>query len=234
MKPARMDLELLVLAIAMGLILAETVDLMAWPPRAAVPDGSASRSLQAITTGSVHQTGRSVASASPEPQGQAPKPEEPAKPEGQNKPSSVILTAKLIFMADPRLFPYDIEVEITGDKAVLSGKVASTRDKLAAVSAARKLRGIATVVDRLEVVKDLNRTMARQRDEIVTRYVKERFAKSKTLQAADFEVKTEDGVVTLSGKTRFQVILLEAAEAAREVPGVRAVRTGDVHLEGEE
>jgi hyperosmotically inducible protein len=63
--------------------------------------------------------------------------------------------------------------------------------------------------------------------------VKERFAKSATLKAAAFEVKTEGGVVTLGGSVRFQVFILEAAEAARQVPGVKAVKTDKVRIESE-
>jgi hyperosmotically inducible protein len=54
------------------------------------------------------------------------------------------------------------------------------------------------------------------------------------LEAAKFDIKTESGVVELSGKTRFQVIVLEAAEAARQVPGVKAVKTHTVRIEGAE
>jgi hyperosmotically inducible protein len=60
--------------------------------------------------------------------------------------------------------------------------------------------------------------------------VRDRFEKSKTLQSVKFDVKTEDGVVTLSGTTRFQVIVLEAAQAARQIPGVKAVNTDGVRL----
>jgi osmotically-inducible protein OsmY len=47
-------------------------------------------------------------------------------------------------------------------------------------------------------------------------------------------VKAENGVVLLSGKTRFQVIALEAAEAARQVPGVRAVDTTGIQIVGKD
>ncbi|WNM60118.1 hypothetical protein PP769_09740 [Candidatus Nitrospira allomarina] len=39
------------------------------------------------------------------------------------------------------------------------------------------------------------------------------------------------GVVSLSGRTRFQVIVLEGAQTAREIPGVIAVNTQNVRLE---
>jgi len=47
-------------------------------------------------------------------------------------------------------------------------------------------------------------------------------------------VKTEDGIVHVSGKTKFLVIALEAAEAARQVPGVKAVRSEGIRVEGAE
>lgn len=67
-----------------------------------------------------------------------------------------------------------------------------------------------------------------ERDKIITQLIKERFEKSGTLQAVKFEVKTKGGVATLTGSTRFQVIILEAAQVARQVPGVMAVNTGTV------
>jgi hyperosmotically inducible protein len=75
--------------------------------------------------------------------------------------------------------------------------------------------------------------MTHKQDDIITRHVKERFAHSATVTAANFEVKTEQGVVSLSGIVRFQVIVFEAAEAARQVPGVKAVRTDKVKIESE-
>ncbi len=96
----------------------------------------------------------------------------------------------------------------------------------------KALDGIKSVTNNIEVVKDLNRTMAKKKDEIITQYVKDRFGKSKTLETAHFDVKSEDGIVSLSGKTKFLVIVLEAAEAARNVPGVKAVKTEGVRLEG--
>jgi hyperosmotically inducible protein len=143
--------------------------------------------------------------------------------------TSSILTAKLALMADPRLFPYDINVEMKGDGLTLSGKVPHKVHKAAAGHIARTVAK--SVRNKLEIVKELDRDITKRQDEAITAYVKERFAKSKTLEKSDFKVKTEDGMVALSGQTRFQVILLEAAEAARQVPGVKAVKTDEVKLE---
>ncbi|MGH7233796.1 MAG: BON domain-containing protein [Nitrospiraceae bacterium] len=153
---------------------------------------------------------------------------------GPAKPAAVppIIAVKLMLMADPRLFPYEINVEVSGDVAELSGKVADESEKTAATEIARGLEGIKSVTNNIEVAKDLGRTMAKKKDEIIIQYVKDRFGKSKTLETSHFDVKSEDGIVSLSGKTKFLVIVLEAAEAARQVPGVKAVRTDGIRMEG--
>jgi hyperosmotically inducible protein len=147
--------------------------------------------------------------------------------------SSLILTVKLALLEDPRLFPYDIEVETGSDEVTLSGKVSTEAEKAAAAQIASIIPNVKTVVNKLEVVKELPELMMHKQDDIITRHVKDRFAKSATVTAANFEVKTEQGVVSLSGTVRFQVIVFEAAEAAREVPGVKAVRTDKVRIERE-
>jgi len=147
--------------------------------------------------------------------------------------TSLILTVKLALMEDPRLFPYEIEVEDGSDEVTLSGKVSTEAEKAAAAQIASTLPNVKTVVNKLEVVKELPELMTHTQDDIITRHVKDRFAKSATVTAANFDVKTEQGVVSLSGTVRFQVIIFEAAEAARQVPGVKAVRADKVRIESE-
>ena len=152
---------------------------------------------------------------------------------GKRAVSSLILTVKLALLEDPRLFPYEIEVETGSDEVTLVGKVSTETEKAAAVKIASTVPTVKSVSNKLEVVKELPDIIVHKQDEIITRYVKERFAQSATVTAANFDVKTEQGVVSLSGAVRFQVIVLEAAEAARQVPGVKAVRTDKVRIESE-
>lgn len=152
---------------------------------------------------------------------------------GRKAVSSLILTVKLALLEDPRLFPYEIEVEAGSDEVTLAGKVSTEAEKAAAGKIASTVPTVKTVSNKLEVVKDLPELITHKQDDIITRYVKDRFAKSTTVTSANFDVKTEQGVVSLSGTVRFQVIVLEAAEAAREVPGVKAVRTDKVRIESE-
>jgi osmotically-inducible protein OsmY len=162
------------------------------------------------------------------PEGKTP---EPGKVELGKVVSSPMLTTKLALMADPRLFPYDITVEMTGEILILTGKVPDEPHKAVAGEIAKTFAK--SVKNKLDPDKDIDREITRKKDDTITSYVKERFAKSKTLEKADFGVKTDDGVVSLTGKTRFQVIVLEAAEAVRQVPGVKAVKADGVRIEGD-
>jgi len=152
---------------------------------------------------------------------------------GKKAVSSLILTVKLALLEDPRLFPYEIEVEAGSDEVTLAGKVSTETEKAAAAKIASTVPTVKSVSNKLEVVKELPELITHKQDDIITRHVKERFAQSATVTAANFDVKTEQGVVSLSGTVRFQVIVLEAAEAARQVPGVKAVKTDKVRIESE-
>ena len=151
----------------------------------------------------------------------------------QETVGSLILSVKLALIGDSRLFRYEIEVEDDQQTVTLSGRVTSEEEKVAATEVAQTVHGVKTVINKIALEKDLAKSLLKKQDEILTMLVKERFAKSATLKAANFEVKTEDGVVQLNGTVRFQVIALEAAETARQVPGVRAVNTEKIRLEGE-
>lgn len=169
-------------------------------------------------------------SKAPEPEKKAKEGEKAQAPNGPPG-GSLILSVKLALMADPRLFPYEVEVDLKDQEAVLSGSVSNEEERAAAAEVAQRIDGVKTVANRLRIAKDLPLALSRRRDEMISQHVKERFKKSRTLDSAGFDVKTEEGIVSLSGKTRFQVIVLEAAEAARQVPGVKAVRTELVKIE---
>ena len=160
-------------------------------------------------------------------------PEKGKEGAGRKGVSSLILTVKLALLEDPRLFPYEIEVEAGSDEVTLTGKVSSEAEKAAAADIASTVPTVKSVSNKLEVVKELPELMTHKQDDTITRQVKDRFAKSATVTAANFDVKTEQGVVSLSGTVRFQVIIFEAAEAARQVPGVKAVRADKVRIESE-
>ena len=167
------------------------------------------------------------------------KPEKPESPPEQEKEpakkrvGSLILTVKLVLLGDPRLVHYEIEVEEKAQIITLTGRVSNEQEKTAASETAKAVPGVNEVVNKLEVDKELGQAVIKRQDENITSLIKERFARSATLKSANFDVKTEEGVVSISGAVRFQVIALEAAQAARQVPGVKAVKTNKIRLEGE-
>lgn len=207
------------------------------------PEKSVPRLQQAPAASDGHPT-PSKPSTEAKPQSQPPptiKTDVPlAEPESKEKDSlvkkplgSLILSVKLALMGDSRLFRYEIEVGDDQQAVTLTGRVSTEEEKAAATEIAQAVQGVKAVVNKLAVDKDLAKTLLKKQDEILTNLIKERFSKSATLKAANFDVKTEDGVVQLNGTVRFQVIALEAAETARQVPGVRAVNTEKIRLEGE-
>jgi hyperosmotically inducible protein len=156
------------------------------------------------------------------------------EPAGKKPVTSINLTIKLALMAEPLLFPFDIEVEVDKQEAVLKGTVSSEEEKAKAAEIADKVEGVESINNKLAVSPAQRAAWTKKQDEALVQYVKERMNKSETVKAVGFDVKSENGIISLSGKTRFQVIALEAAEAARHVPGVRAVNTTAVQITGKE
>ncbi|WP_454061899.1 BON domain-containing protein [Candidatus Nitrospira salsa] len=149
----------------------------------------------------------------------------------QNIVTSPTLTLKLAFKADPRLFPYDIDVEVDENAVQIDGTVTSQDEKVAASEIALRMADDKTITNNIIVDQEMTNVLAQNRDQAITIFVQEQFDKSQTLQESQFQISTNDGVVSLHGTTRFQVILLEAAQAAQHVPGVKAVKTDTVTLE---
>jgi hyperosmotically inducible protein len=180
----------------------------------------------------IHQPseGKTAQDGAPPPDPAAGDKPKNAESEAKKPIRSPMVTAKLALMADPRLFPYDIEVDSKDKDLVLLGKVVSESDKRAATEIVRCLEGVHAVENRMKIEADASYGLGAERDKVIVQLVKERFEKSKTLQSIKFEIKAEHGVLYLAGSTRFQVIILEAAQAARQVPGVKAVNTEAVRL----
>ncbi|MDR4494150.1 MAG: BON domain-containing protein [Nitrospirales bacterium] len=146
---------------------------------------------------------------------------------------SPILSVKLAFMADPRLFPYDIDCQVKEKTVELTGVVSLEDEKSLATRITASFLHGKEIINHIEVNPALLATIQHTVDTRLTESVKQRFAASQTLRDANFEVVAVRGVISLSGQTRFQVIALEAAQAAREIPGVIAVNTQDIRLEAD-
>ena len=110
---------------------------------------------------------------------------------GRKAVSSLILTVKLALLGDPRLFPYEIEVEAGSDEVTLMGKVSTEAEKAAAAEIASTVPTVKSVSNKLEVVKELLEVIAHKQDDIITRHVKERVCQKCHRDCRQF--RREDG-----------------------------------------
>jgi len=129
---------------------------------------------------------------------------------------------KIALFADERVKGTQISVETLNGVVTLRGKVDSEEAKAAAASIAGGLEGVTSVRNDLQVVSLDSRKSVEIGDDEITRRVESRLAKDRRLKSVD--VRTDAGVVTLTGEVSTIGVGAQASEIAREVSGVRAVK----------
>jgi hyperosmotically inducible protein len=141
------------------------------------------------------------------------------------------LTAKtmIALYADERVKGRQINVETVKGTVVLRGKVDSEEAKTAAGSVAEGVQHVKAVKNDLEVVAIGDRKATDISDKEITRQIEARF--SKTAQLGKIDVRTDGGVVTLTGVAPSIGASARASELARDVSGVRAVKNELTHDE---
>lgn len=136
------------------------------------------------------------------------------------------LTAKtkIALAADGRVKGRQIDVATTKGVVMLRGKVDSDTAKSAAEDIAKKLDGVKSVKNDLEVVAPSKREAVEEKDEAITARVKEQFAKDSHLKKANIAVQTNAGVVSLTGEVSNIMTSADASWTAWFVPGVKSVK----------
>jgi osmotically-inducible protein OsmY len=134
---------------------------------------------------------------------------------------------KMRLLADSETPALDINVDTWAGVVTLFGVVPSQQAKAAAEADARKVSGVKRVENELQIVASAKQAAGKVRDEELERAVKQAFD-TPDLKGIGIEVK--NGVVRLTGGVPSGARRLEAAVAARAVPGVRAVEE-DLRLE---
>jgi hyperosmotically inducible protein len=134
------------------------------------------------------------------------------------------LTAKtkIALYSDERVKGRQISVETVHHTVRLRGKVDSDEARTAAASIAEGIEHVKAVKNDLEVVAIEDRKATDVSDKDITSQVEARF--SKTTQLTEIDVRTDGGLVTLTGAAPSIGASARASELARGVPGVRAVR----------
>ena len=134
------------------------------------------------------------------------------------------LTAKtkIALYSDERVKGRQISVETLQRIVRLRGKVDSDEARTAAASIAEGIEHVKAVKNDLEVVAIGDRKATDVSDKDITSQVEAHF--SKTTQLTEIDVRTDGGLVTLTGAAPSIGASARASELARGVPGVRAVR----------
>jgi len=129
---------------------------------------------------------------------------------------------KIALFADERVKGRQVNVETMNGTVLLRGKVDSDAAKTAAESVAKGVDGVRAVKNELQVVAPGDQKAVEAKDEEITKAVKDRLSRDSQLKKID--VKTDAGVVSLTGDADRIGVSARASEIARGVPGVRAVK----------
>jgi hyperosmotically inducible periplasmic protein len=129
---------------------------------------------------------------------------------------------KISLFADERVKGTQVSVDTAKGVVHLRGKVDSAEAKSAAGDIAQGVEGVKSVKNDLQVVAPAARKAVNASDSDIAKAVGTRLAKDTQLKKVD--VRTDAGVVTLTGAVPTIGASAKASEMARGVPGVRSVK----------
>ena len=129
---------------------------------------------------------------------------------------------KISLFADERVKGTQISVDTAKGVVHLRGKVDSAEAKSAAGDIAKGIEGVKSVKNDLQVVAPTARKAVDASDSDIAKAVGTRLSKDTQLKKVD--VRTDAGVVTLTGQVPTIGASAKASEMARGVPGVRSVK----------
>jgi hyperosmotically inducible protein len=138
--------------------------------------------------------------------------------------SLLTLQTKLALLADERVSSADVHVTTQRGVITLRGKVDSEAQQQAAGEIAGTIEGARDVSNQLTVMPQPHRKAVDRQDRQIVKDVKEELKNDGRLKRARIHVRSDEGVVTLTGEAPSLETSVRASEAARRVPGVRAVR----------
>ena len=142
--------------------------------------------------------------------------------------SWVTAKAKIALFADSRVKGREINVETKDGLVMLRGMVDSDEAKNAAAEIAKSVDGATSVKNELQVVARPQRKTAEEKDEVITSRVQQRLH---GLKHSNISVKTNAGVVSLTGEADDLFISAKASWKAWMVQGVKSVKN-DLTVKG--
>lgn len=136
--------------------------------------------------------------------------------------SWVTSKVKISLFADERVKGTQVSVDTTKGVVHLRGKVDSAEAKSAASDIAQGIEGVKSVKNDLQVVAPTARKAVDASDSDIAKAVVTRLSKNAELKKVD--VRTDAGVVTLTGQVPTIGASAKASEMARGVSGVKSVK----------
>lgn len=129
---------------------------------------------------------------------------------------------KIALYSDERVKGTQVSVDTKNGVVHLRGKVDSDQAKTAAADVAKGIEGAKSVKNDLQVVAPAARKAVDASDKDIAKTVETRLHKDANLKKVD--VRTDSGVVTLTGEVPSITVSARASEMARGVAGVKAVK----------
>jgi hyperosmotically inducible protein len=141
---------------------------------------------------------------------------------GVGSDSWITSKTKIALFADDRVKGREVSVETVNGDVFLRGKVDSEEAKAGAMDVAKGIEGVKNVKNDLQVVAPSARKAVTADDKAITKAVESRFSKDAQLKKID--VRTDAGVVVLSGEVPNISVSAKASEMAHRVDGVKSVK----------
>jgi hyperosmotically inducible periplasmic protein len=136
--------------------------------------------------------------------------------------SWVTSKTKISLFADERVKGTQVSVDTAQGVVHLRGKVDSAEAKSAASDITQGVEGVKSVKNDLQVVPPAARQAVDANDKDIAKAVETRLSQDSQLKMVD--VRTDAGVVTLTGQVATIDASAKASEMARSVPGVKSVK----------
>jgi hyperosmotically inducible periplasmic protein len=135
----------------------------------------------------------------------------------------ITLKVKTALLGDKRTSGLETDVDSKEGAVTLSGKVDTDEAKSAAEEVAKKIEGVRSVSNMLQVVAEARRGEVNTSDDKIGSAIEKVIDTDPNLSDLSLFVKVNAGVVTLSGSVETQKQLLDATQAIRKLAGVKAV-----------
>lgn len=129
---------------------------------------------------------------------------------------------KIALFADDRVKGREVRVETQNGEVFLRGKVDSPEAKGAAAEVAKGIEGVKNVTNDLQVVPPTARKTVAVNDKQITKAVETSLGTDRQLKKID--VRTDAGIVVLSGEVPNISASAKASEMAHRIEGVKSVK----------